>query len=431
MVLVIAQLMFPLLAVLALNDIFSGKVTGEEIWNKTKKAAIITGGLCLLLGIGGQMFFDFRSVNDGELAQQYAKMANNPEVGQKIVKALQEDRASMAMKSGIWSAILIAGAAGAIWAFSKGKFNKQFAIGALGLLVVIDLIPTAKIYLGDKNYADASEYEDHFKPRPVDTEILKDKDPYYRVLDVSGNTYGDATQAYFHKCIGGYSPSKMETYQDLIDVHLGGNGFNSEVLNMLNTKYIIFNAGNQAVYQPNPGACGNAWFVDNVRYAQDANEEMSAMNAPRIGDTASVPGGWKARNTAIVRKNFAGELNNATTFVRDSAAYVRLSKYGLNDIHFESSNTQEGLAVFSDIYYDKGWKAYVDGKETPIMKVNYVLRALKLPAGNHKIDFEFKPATYYKSNNLAMISSILLYLLFGAALFMTYKNKQEIMHPEK
>jgi len=431
MVLTITQLMFPLMAVLALNDIFSGKVTNEEIWKKTKTAAIITAGLCLLLGVGGQMFFDFRSVTDGEMAQQYSKMANNPEIGQRIVKALQEDRAAMAMKSGIWSAVLIVGAAGAIWAFAKGKFKKEYAIGALALLVMIDLIPTAKIYLGEKNYADVSDYESRFTPRPVDEQIMKDKDPYYRVLDLSVNTYNDAMQAYFHKCVGGYSPSKMETYQDLIDVHLGGNGFNSEVLNMLNTKYVIFNGGpnNQAVFQPNMGACGNAWFVDNVHYVNNANEEMDAMKAPKLGDTTPVAGAWSARNTAIVRSNFQNTVGG-TSFVKDSAAFVRLSKYGLNDIHFESSNAHEGLAVFSDIYYDKGWKAYIDGKETPIVKANYVLRALKIPAGTHKIDFEFKPETYYKSNNLAMISSILLYVLFGAALFMAYKHKEEIMHPE-
>lgn len=432
MILVLPQLLFPFLGVWALNDIFSGKLDNKEIWEKTKKAGIITAGLALVLAIGGQMFFDFRGSNDAQMAAQFSQSAgNNPQVGQQVVKALQDDRSSLAMKSGIMSAIYIVLAGGAIWAFSRNKLKKEMAILAIGVIVAIDLIPTASKYLNEDDYRDSSEIEAMLAPRPVDAEIMKDKDPYYRVLDLSKDVYNDATQAYFHKCVGGYSPSKMETYQDLIDVHIGANGFNSAVLNMLNTKYIIFNGGpnGQAVFQPNPGACGNAWFVNEVKYVPTADEEMLSMKASRLGDTAVVANSWNPLTTAFVRNTFAAATGNATSFVKDSSAYIRLAKYGLNDISFVSSNRNEGFAVFSDIYYDKGWKAYVDGKETPIVKANYVLRALKLPAGNHTIEFKFHPDSYYKSNNLAMISSILLYLLFGAALYVSFRKPQKEQTP--
>ncbi|HTN17198.1 MAG TPA: YfhO family protein, partial [Chitinophagaceae bacterium] len=394
---------------------------GNVLLKKIKIATIATAGLCVLLAVGGQMFFDFRGEGDAALAEQFAKSAGNPQVGQQVVKALMDDRASMAMSSGLMSALFIVAAAGLVWAFSKNKLKKEMLIGGLALLVALDLIPTARKYLNDKNFTDVSDYEAQFNPRPVDVEILKDKDPYYRVLDLSRNTYNDAVQSYHHKVVGGYSAVKMESYQDLIDVHLSGP-FNSEVLNMLNTKYIIFNGGQngEAVFQPNPGAAGNAWFVSAVKYVDNADEEMKSMNAPSLGDTTK--GGWKATQTAIIRKNFAAQLGNANSFVKDSTASVKLDKYGLNEISFVSSNNNPGLAVFSDVYYDKGWKAYVDGKETPIVKADYILRAVQLPAGNHKIEFKFHPDTYYNYNSYAMISSILLYLLFGAALFMAFRK---------
>ena len=164
-------------------------------------------------------------------------------------------------------------------------------------------------------------------------------------------------------------------------------------------RYIIFNGGpnGQTVFQPNATDCGNAWFVNEVKYVANADEEINAMNAKSLGDTAQLPNAWKANQTAIVRNTFEKELNGVKNISKDSAAFLKLDKYGLNEISFVSNNSQDGVAVFSDVYYDKGWKAYVDGKETPIVKANYILRALKLPAGSHKIEFKFRPETYYLS----------------------------------
>ncbi|GAA4454398.1 YfhO family protein [Rurimicrobium arvi] len=424
MILVIPQLLFPMVAVWALNDIITKKVNGEELWKKIKLSAGITGGLALILGLGGRMFFDFKSYDlnhtDEQLMQQFQ---GNAELGQRVVKALADDRASMAMTSGIMSAFFIAAAAALLWLFLKDRIKKEVAIGGIALLVALDLIPLAHQYLNGDNFMDISEYEAQFNPRPVDVEILKDKDPYYRVLDITRDVYNDATLAYHHKLVGGYSAVKMEAYQDLIDVHLSGP-FNSEVLNMLNTKYIIFGGGPNGApaYQPNPGAAGNAWFVNNIKYVNDAKAEMEAMKAPGIGDTVQMPGSWHATQTAIVRQTFSKETGGAQTFVKDSAASVKLDKYGLNDISFVSNNSHDGFAVFSDIYYDAGWKAFIDGKETPIVRADYVLRGLKIPAGTHKIEFRFHPDSFYKNNTYAMISSLLVLVLLAAALAASFRK---------
>jgi hypothetical protein len=416
MTVVIPQLLFPLLGMWGVMEIIRGKVAGDELWKKIRIAGAITAGLCLLIAFGGSMFFDFTNPqSDAQLPEQ-------------IMGALKEDRANMALKSALTSAVYVLIAVGLLWAFVKDKIGKNIMIGGLGLIIAIDLISVASNYLNENNYEEESDYEAVFQPRPVDQQILQDKDPYYRVLDASKNTYNDAIQAYFHKSIGGYSPAKMEIYQDLIDMQLGGaqsqGKFNAQVLNMLNTKYIIFEGPQkQAVYQPNPAACGNAWFVDEVKYVATADDEMKSMNAGPVGDTATHPGEFDPKRTAIIRQNFSKDLQGYVPG-KDSAAVVRLTKYGLNDLYFESNNSRNGLAVFSDIWYPYGWEAYVDGKQTPIIRANYVLRAIKVPAGAHKIEFHFRPSSFKTGDTIAMITSILLILTLVAAVYFIVKGKR-------
>lgn len=408
MALVIPEFLFPLLGVWAIQEVMNQK-NDPAIWKKVQMAAGITAGLCLLLGVGGGIFFDFTGGSDAQL---------QPE----MIKLLKEDRSSLAMKSGLMSAVYISIAAGLLWAFLKDKIKPMMLFAGIGLIVAIDLIPVAHTYLNDSNYVDAAEYEARFEPRPVDKQILADPDPYYRVLDLTRDPYNDAVQAYFHKCVGGYHPAKMEIYQDLIDRQMS-RGFNAQVLNMLNTKYIIVGRKqSQPQIMPNPTACGNAWFVDEVKWANTADEEMNGLNAGQIGDTAAVPNAFEPKKTAVMRAPFKN-IMGSYTFGKDSAAYVKLTKYGLDELSFASSNSKDGLAVFSDIYYEKGWKALVDGKETPIMKADYVLRAIKVPAGQHKIEFIFHPDTFYKAKSVAMVSSILLLLLCAGAFYPLFKKE--------
>ncbi len=411
MALVIPQFLFPMLGIWGLNEIYEQRNELAKIEDKLKMAVGMTAGLCVLLGVGGSIFFNFTGAGDEQM---------QPE----LVKLLKEDRASLAMTSALKSAAYILIAGGLIWAYLRDKIKATPMLAGIGLIVAIDLIPVSFSYLNEEKYEDADAYESVFKPRKVDEMIMQDKDPYYRVLDLSRDTYNDAIQCYFHKCVGGYSPAKMESYQDMIDRHLGKNGFNSEVLNMLNTKYIIVGGQrSEPQVMPNQNACGNAWFVDEIKWAATAEEEISGLNAPRLGDTASTPGSFKATKTAVVRNTFKDAVGNYT-FGKDSAASVKLSKYGLDEISFESHNSKDGFAVFSDIYYDKGWKATIDGKDAPIIKANYILRALKVPAGNHKIEFVFHPDSFYNGQKYALISSILILLLCGTAVAATFKKPQ-------
>lgn len=416
-ILIIPQLLFPMLGIWGLSEILKGNVSKEEAWKKVKLAAGITAGICVLFALAGGMFFNFTNATfDAQLPQQ-------------LMGPLKEDRQALATKSSLTSAVYILIAASLIWAFVKDKINRNIMVGGIGLIVAIDLISVASNYLNEANYEDPSDYEAMFQPRQVDQAIMQDKDPYYRVLDLSKNTYNDAIQAYFHKCIGGYSPAKMEIYQDLIDVQLGGaqsgGKFNAQVLNMLNAKYIIFQPGQQqqAMYQPNPAALGNAWFVNEVQWAKTADEEMQMLNAPPLGDTAFNPNAFNPARTAVVRANFEGQLAGYQ-FGKDSAASIQLTKYGLNDLSFVSNNSQNGFAVFSDIWYPYGWEAYVDGKQTEIIRANYVLRAIKIPAGQHTIEFKFRPQSFATGNTIAMFSSLLLIGLMLAGIFMGLKGSK-------
>jgi len=417
MAVVIPQLLMPMLAMWGLMEIVRGKVKGEELWKYVKISAGVTAGLCVFLAFGAGMFFDFTNPEtDSRLPQQ-------------IMSALKEDRQALATKSALTSAVYILIAAGLIWAFAKEKLSRNLMLGGIGLVVAIDLISVASNYLNENNYEDPMDYEAQFMPRPVDQQILQDKDPYYRVLDLSRNTYNDAIQAYFHKSIGGYSPAKMEIYQDLIDMQMGGSHsqgrFNSEVLNMLNTKYIIFNGPQgEPMYQPNPAAAGNAWFVEEVKWAKTADEAMKMLDAPMIGDTSMMAGGFDAGKTAIMRESYQQQLAGYQ-YGKDSAASIRLLRYGLNDLIFESNNSMNGVAVFSDIWYPYGWEATIDGKPAEILRANYVLRALKVPAGQHRIEFHFRPSSFETGNTIALVSNVLLFGLILAVLYLIFKGKKK------
>lgn len=414
--LVIPQFLFPLLGIMGLQEFLNSDAGKEKLWKQLKLAAGATAGLCLMLGFGANAFFSFTGPEDARY---------QPE----ILRALRDDRATLAMTSSIKSATLILAAAALLWATLKNKIKPWMMMAGIAILFVVDLYPVAHDYLNESNYADPSEYEAVFEPRDVDKLILRDKDPYYRVLDLSRDTYNDAVQAYFHKCIGGYHPAKMEIYQDLIESQLGGKrGYNEQVLNMLNTKYIIVGGQKGAAHViPNANANGNAWFVDEVKWANTADEEMQSLNAPSLGDTVLMPDAFNSKKTAVMRTTFKQDFG-LYSFGRDSAASVRLAKYGLNEISFTTQNSKDGFAVFSDIFYAAGWKAFVDGRETPVFKADYVLRAIKVPAGAHSVEFRFHPDRFYRAKNISMVSSILLIGLCIVA-FLPFGRKTDSGYP--
>lgn len=423
MALSISSVLFPLLGLWALRDIFEEKIGKEELWKKLKISLIITGGLCVILLIAAQTTLDYVGQRDEQMAQQYG------EAGKELVKALREDRASAATGDAFRSLIFILLAGGVLWAYSKGKANKNMAIAGLGILIVIDLLPVAHRWMNKNDFLDYDEYQaQNFQPAPADAQILQDTDPYYRVFDLTGDPFNDAKPAYFHKSVGGYSAIKMQTYQDLIENQL--SKLNSAVFNMLNTRYFIFPGQGQnqpPVVQRNPGALGNAWFVSNIQWVKTAKDEMQALNAPPITNPAdSTAGHFNPAQTVVLRETHKDVLGNYT-FGKDPAAYIKLAPNGYTPrrMKFESNNSQNGLAVFSDIYYPLGWKATVDGKETPIVPANYVLRAIKVPAGKHTIEFTFEETpAMIQGDRLSLIGSILLTLIFGAGLYFTFFRKK-------
>lgn len=423
MTLAIPSILFPVLAIWALRDIVSEKISKEVLWKKLKTALIITGGLCLVLLLATQGFLDYKGENDTQIAQQYGQSFQNPQVGQELLNALREDRSAAASSDALRSLVFVLLAGAVLWAFAKSKINKQMAIAGIGILVAADLIPVANRYLNKSHYLDDASYAMQFQPRPVDAQIMQDKDPYYRVFDLTSSPFNDSKPSYFHKSIGGYHGAKMEIYQELIENQIGR--FNSAVLNMLNTKYLIAPGQNGTpMAQANPDACGNAWFVQEIQWVPDADAEMKALDAPSLqnpGDTTA--GNFDPLQTAIVRVNQQADIGNET-IGKDSSAYVRLTKYGPRRLSFESHNSQAGFAVFSDIYYPKGWKATIDGRETKIIRTNYVLRGLLVPAGDHKIEFSFDPPAFETGERLGLVGSILLTLFIALAIFMTIKERK-------
>ncbi len=427
MIMVIPGLMFCILAFWALQEFLFGKFDMNQQLDYVKKAFLITGGLCLILTFGSKMFLSFKGDNDDKVKARIGQQfGGDQQAVVKMYDALVSDRGSVAMKDGLRSFLFIVLGAGVLWFFAKRKLSINISLAVIGLLVAGDLISIGTRYLNSDNYISEDEFDAQFAARSVDLQVQKDPDPYYRVFDLTQDPYNEAMQAYHNKCVGGYHPAKLETYQDLIDFQLSNGKMNWEVLNMLNTKYVFFNGSdNKPAVQPNPKACGNAWFVPNIKTVPDANSEMLAMNAGNFGDTLLSDTAFNAKLTAIVQQKYWKQ--SGKTFVVDSTSQISLAPdgYSLNHLNFVSNNAQDGFAVFADIYYPAGWKAFIDGKETDIVKTNYLLRGLFIPAGKHSIEFKFHPDTYFKWKNVSQIASSILLLLIALGIALSFKESMK------
>lgn len=398
MILVIAEFSMPLLAIFTLKKIVEKEITKEQLMKPFKYTLIFVGSIILLFILLPGMFFDFTSANDKELPAA-------------LLPAIIQDRESLLRSDALRSLIFILLSAGLIYAFVINKLKSGYFYILLTFLFLIDMWPIATRYMSSDSFVTKLEAKTSFKPTRADIEILKDKDPDYRVLNLSVNTFNDASTSYFHKSIGGYHGAKMKRYQELIDKHISKN--NMQVLNMLNTKYVIVPTKDQdPVAQQNPNALGNAWFVKSYRIVANADEEIKAIEK------------FSAKDEAIIDKRFSNVLGDMKINF-DSTASIKLTTYSPNQLVYESKSNAEQLAVFSEIYYDKGWNAYIDGAIVPHFRVNYVLRAMRIPFGNHKIEFKFQPKSYDTGNKISLASSALLLLLligvFVKELFFTKK----------
>lgn len=407
MALCIAQLTMPLLGLLGLKEIISGNISTDELLKKLKIAGGVTAGIAVLFGLLGGMFFDFSSAAD----KQYYEGGNG-----WLIDAIKKDRASLLRTDAFRSLFFIAAAFGLIWFYVQKKVSKQMLIGGMALVFLLDGWLVGKRYLNTENFVEENQYQSNHTKTAADEEILMDKDPNYRVFNLTRDPFNDAMTSYYHKSVGGYHPAKLIRYQDLIENHISKS--NMSVLNMLNTKYFI-NQNPQTkepMAQRNPGALGNAWFVHDIKWVKNADEEMAALN------------GFDPANTVVIDERYKGRVGGSQ-FAMDSGAAIRLLSYSPNKLTYAANSTSPQLAVFSEIYYDetKGWNAYIDGKAAEHFRVNYVLRAMVLPAGAHQIEFRFEPKSIVDGNKIAYAGSFLLFaFVLGTFGFAAYQKKKEV-----
>lgn len=402
-VLIVAEITMPLLGFLALKAIMDKEISKAQIVKAIKQSAGITAGICTFFALLGGSLFSFSSPNDAQIFTQLPEWLSS---------AIISERASMLRSDAFRSLIFILLTAGLLWYFVQEKLSCKYFILGLGILIMADMIPVNLRFFNHDNFIEKKQNDDHFKMQAYEQAILQDNDPHFRVLNLAANTFNDARTSYRLKSIGGYHAAKLRRYQDLIDAHISKN--NMDVINMLNTKYIIIPGQNgQPTPQQNPGSMGNAWFVDTLKLVDTPNEESEALNHINL------------KTTAVTDKKFIEQVKLLTSNV-DSTAKIVLTEYTPNRIEYQSTSNIDKTAVFSEIYYPYGWKAYIDDKPVEHFRVNYVLRALNIPAGEHRIHFEFQPNSLRIGDIIGWISiSAILILSIGMIILYFYKEKQQ------
>lgn len=423
MTLVIAELTIPLLGLLALGKILTEpKMIKRKInifnfkVNPFYLSLGLTAGLSLIFALAPDWFFSFLSDYENQMIAR--QNASNPESASQIAEffgSVELARMAIFKADAIRSFIIILIGGAIIWGFALGKIKKGLTIGLLTVLVLVDMWGIDKRYLNDGNFVGKSKVDKPYTMSAADKLILKDKDPNYRVLNLTVDPFADASTSYFHKSIGGYHGAKLRRYQELYDHQIKGK-FNRDVLNMLNTKYFIqADESRKPVVVPNPQALGNAWFVDEVKMVKNADEELDALSDFHPG------------KTAIIDQRFTDELNGFLP-VNDSSAQIKLIDYKPNDLQYQANSQKDQLAIFSEIYYPEGWNAYVDGLPTSHFRADFVLRAMIIPAGKHRVEFKFEPKVYSIGEKVSFGSSLLvILLLIGFVVYEIMKPKEETL----
>lgn len=383
-ILVVAEVAMPILGIMALQQIIDKKIERKELTKALCISGGVTGGICLLLALFGGLMFNFTTAGDAQIFRQLPDWITN---------LIVSERATMLTSDAFRSLIFIALAFVALWLFVTEKIKAKALLVIIGCLVLIDLWPVNKRYFNNDNFVNEKDKKSYFAKTDYEKSILRDTDPDFRVLNLTTNTFNDARTSYYLKSVGGYHAAKLRRYQDLIDEHITRG--NMTVLNMLNTKYIIQQTGEGATPMLNSEAWGNCWFADTLIVAQSPREECDALN--RI----------KSPSTIVTDAKFENLVSKFNT-AHDSAASISLTSYAPDALEYTSTSSQQKTAVFSEIYYPFGWNAYVDDQPIEIFRANYVLRALNIPAGTHKIRFEFRPDTIYKGDKISMAFLILM-----------------------
>ena len=426
MTLVIAEVTMPLLGFLGLAEIMKSPEAFKSHQKKFYIALGITAGFCLLFYIAPKAFFSFLSQAE---AEQFAQMSKgqNGAVYQSFATQLQDVRVSIFRKDALRSLIFIILAAATLFIYGKGKLKAAPTYLILIALVIIDMYPVDKRYLNESNFIPKQQFDRPFVATAADQYILKDNNLDYRVLDLTKNVFNDASTSYFHKAIGGYSGAKLHRYQDIISGYLSteigsfgsvfknvnegqslADGLRSmKMLNMLNTKYIIYDPSTQPL--TNTEAFGNAWIVDDYIIANTPNQEFDAIASTDV------------RHTAILHKEFEPQIAGykATT----SQGNIALLDYKPNQLIYRFDADEDKLVVFSEVWTSKGWTMHVDGEEHPILRANYLFRAAMIPAGHHEIVMRYEPSIWKIGQVISLTASLLILIGLVAAIVVSCKKK--------
>ena len=411
-ILVIAEFTIPLLAIFALKRLLEE----PEILKQEKKplgiSLLLTAGIALLLAVAPG------SIGSGYVPAQEAQMLQNA-VNQQMIPAnelsgilanLGEMRAELVSSDALRSFIIIGIGCSLLWLYASGKLRSSLTIAGITILCLADMWGVNKRYLNDAQFVPHSIRTETFTKTNTDELILQDTSLDYRVLNFATSTFDDNNTSYWHKSVGGYHPAKLRRYQEMIEHHISpemqaaykaiataGGEMDSvdankfRVLNMLNTKYFIFPAGQQRQTVPilTPHAYGNAWFVNKVQYVNNANEEIDALDS-------IIP-----TETAVVDARFKDVLKGTTESYKDSLSSIRLTSYAPNRLTYETNNAQDGIAVFSEIYYPDGWHVTIDGQPAELARADYILRTMYVPAGQHTIEMRFDPTSLHVTEGIA------------------------------
>jgi hypothetical protein len=416
MTLVIAEFTMPLLGILAISNVFNGKVSAKDFKKGLYWALGITGGLSLFFGLFSGIF-SYEAASDAGMHQVF-------------VDALRADRQMMLRTDAFRSLFFIIVTAALVWAGFENKVDKKYLYPVLIALLLLDMWPVNKRYLNDDDFVSAKTAKNEFATTKADQFILKDSDPNFRVLNLTVSTFNDASTSYHHKSIGGYHGAKMRRYQELIDFYIApeiqsmarnlqsgdqSNMYsaisNEPILNMLNTKYVILSPESFPLINTN--SFGNAWYINHIIEVENADEEIRKIAEIDL------------KEGAVVDKTFASAFAS-NSYTKDSTAAIKLTKYKPNYLSYSSKSKTDQVAIFSEIYYPKGWTVKIDGKQAEYFRANYILRALEIPAGEHKIEWQFKPKSYAIGNSISYASSILLLLICLGYILYPLLGKKEI-----
>lgn len=409
-ILIIPSILIPLLAILGVNELITNRDKIEKLDKKLYYSFGSVAVVCLAIALMPSLL-DLRTANHQEFIAMMSQQFGDPNLTSQFEQALIKDRGELASTDAWRSFFIVSIVFILVWSFTKKKINEIVLIVVIGSITLVDLWTVDKRYLNDSGFISKSSNIKSIPLREVDQLIQLDKDESYRVLDLTTNPFSDAKLSYHHKSLGGYHAAKLMRFQEILEHQFNG-AINEDVLDMFNVRYLISQDpnNNSERIQRRSTASGNAWFVDKVTMVKDNQQEMDAI------------GSFDPNKEAFVHEEFKDKINTAKLGTGANAS-IKLTSYHPDKMVYEYSAPNDVFAVFSEVFYDKGWKAYVDGEEVPILRANYILRALQLPGGNHQVEFVFDPVSMKVSNMISLIGSIILVLSFIIFLFWTLRNR--------